>query len=151
MKQINGEKSEKNETTEKGKCVQKEGVFRLLRSFDLRFYTVRSQHFVSSICELLSFFLTCTIILKMHYSLYLDIIGNIFGNIHLKTSKLQLVLVLFSPPKMYLSIVVKSLESQKSDFLRFEYTLLSFTLSLLLRLSTSVPHPPTPAPIQWGK
>ena len=26
VKQINGEKSEKNETTEKGKCVQKEGV-----------------------------------------------------------------------------------------------------------------------------
>lgn len=64
--------------------------------------------------SVLSFFLTCTI-LKMHYSLYLDIIGDIFGNMCWKTSKLQLVLVIFFPPKMYLSIVVKSLESQKSD------------------------------------
>ena len=142
MKQINGEKSEKNETTEKGKCVQKEGVFRLLlRSFDLRFYTVRSQHFISSICEFLSFFLTSTLVLKMHYSLYLDIIGNIFGNTHLKTSELQLVLVIFFSPRCTLAQWLRawSLRSQTS---RFEYTLLSFTLSLLLRLSTSVPTGP---------
>lgn len=43
---INGENSEKNETTEKGKCVQKEGVLLgyysdLLIRISFRFYTVR--------------------------------------------------------------------------------------------------------------